>query len=52
MKACCIGNIKKKNLGERSEKDDFRLDGSSPANPVNGRRVANDVTLKSTFCLP
>ena len=29
-----------------------RLDGSLPANPVNDRRVANAVTLKSTFCLP
>ena len=28
------------------------LDGSLPANPVNHRRVANAVTLKSTFCLP
>ena len=29
-----------------------KLDGSLPANPVNDRRVANAVTLKSTFCLP
>ena len=29
-----------------------QLDGSLPANPVNDRRVANAVTLKSTFCLP
>ena len=28
------------------------LDGSLPANPVNDQRVANAVTLKSTFCLP
>ena len=28
------------------------LDGSLPANPVNDRRVANAVTLKSTFRLP
>ena len=28
------------------------LDGSLPANPVNDRRVAYAVTLKSTFCLP
>ena len=28
------------------------LDGSLPANPVNDRRTANAVTLKSTFCLP
>ena len=28
------------------------LDGSLPANPVNDRRIANAVTLKSTFCLP
>ena len=28
------------------------LDGSLPANPVNDRRKANAVTLKSTFCLP
>ena len=27
------------------------LDGSLPANPVNDRRTANAVTLKSTFCL-
>ena len=26
-----------------------QLDGSLPANPVNDRRVANAVTLKSTF---
>ena len=29
-----------------------KVDGSLPANPVNDRRVANAVTLKSTFCLP
>ena len=29
-----------------------KLDGSLPANPVNERRVANAVTLKSTFRLP
>ena len=29
-----------------------QLDGSLPANPVNDRRIANAVTLKSTFCLP
>ena len=28
-----------------------KLDGSLPANPVNDRRIANAVTLKSTFCL-
>ena len=28
------------------------LGGSLPANPVNDRRIANAVTLKSTFCLP
>ena len=28
------------------------LDGSLPANPLNDRRVANAVTLKSTFRLP
>ena len=28
------------------------LDRSLPANPVNDRRIANAVTLKSTFCLP
>ena len=28
------------------------LDESLRANPVNGRRVANAVTLKSTFRLP
>ena len=28
------------------------VDRSLPANPVNDRRVANAVTLKSTFCLP
>ena len=27
------------------------VDGSLPANPVNDRRKANAVTLKSTFCL-
>ena len=27
----------------------LELDGSLPANPVNDRRVANAVTLKSTF---
>ena len=30
----------------------LKLDGSLPANPVNDRRIANAVTLKSTFCLP
>ena len=30
----------------------IKLDGSLPANPVNDRRMANAVTLKSTFCLP
>ena len=29
-----------------------KLDGSLPANPVNDRRTANAVTLKSTFCPP
>ena len=29
-----------------------QLDGSFPANPVNNRRVANAVMLKSTFRLP
>ena len=29
-----------------------KLDGSFPANPVNDRRIANAVMLKSTFCLP
>ena len=29
-----------------------KLDWSLPANPVNDRRVASAVTLKSTFCLP
>ena len=29
-----------------------KLDGSLPANPVNDRRIANAVTLKSTYCLP
>ena len=28
------------------------LDGSLPANPMNDRRIANAVTLKSIFCLP
>ena len=30
----------------------IQLDGSLPVNPVNDRRIANAVTLKSTFCLP
>ena len=30
----------------------MKVDGSLPANPVNDRRVANAVTLKSTFRLP
>ena len=29
-----------------------KLDGSLPENPVNDRREANAVTLKSTFSLP
>ena len=29
-----------------------KLDGNLPANPVKDRRVANAVTLKSTFRLP
>ena len=29
-----------------------KLDGSLPANPMNDRRIANAVTLKSIFCLP
>ena len=29
-----------------------KLDGGLPANPVNDRRIANAVTIKSTFCLP
>ena len=36
----------------RVNKKKCKLDGSLPANPVNDRRVANAVTLKSTFCLP
>ena len=34
-----------------SAKPTCKLDGSLPANPVNDRRIANAVTLKSTFCL-
>ena len=30
----------------------LKLHGSFPANPANDQRVANAVTLKSTFCLP
>ena len=30
----------------------YQPDGSLPANPVNDRRVANAVTLKTTFRLP
>ena len=29
-----------------------KLDGSLPAHPVNDRRIANAVMLKSTFSLP
>ena len=29
----------------------LKLDGSLPANPMNDRRIANAVTIKSTFCL-
>ena len=36
----------------RKKKKEKKLDGSLPANTVNDRRVANAVTLKSTFCLP
>ena len=46
-------------VGKRKSKVHFKqsntkqkLDGSLPANPVNDRRIANAVTLKSTFCLP
>ena len=35
-----------------SDETSIALDGSLPANPVNNRRIANAVTLKSTFCLP
>ena len=38
------GNIKQINS--------LKLDGSLPTNPVNDRRIANAVTLKSTFRLP
>ena len=37
-------NIATKNLQQ--------LDASLPANPLNDWRIANAVTLKSTFCLP
>ena len=37
---------------ERIMKAITLLDGSLPANPVNDRRIADAVTLKSTFCLP
>ena len=37
---------------QRAAKTKKKLDGSLPANPVNDRRIANGVTLKSTFCLP
>ena len=30
----------------------LKLDGSLQANPMNDLRIANAVTLKSTFCLP
>ena len=37
---------------KKKKKRQLQLDGSLPANPVNDRRTANAVTLKSTFCLP
>ena len=37
---------------KKQQKKKATLDGSLPANPVNDRRIANAVTLKSTFCLP
>ena len=50
------GVVQKKFRGKklRLQLNNFtqELDGSLPANPVNDRRVANAVTLKSTFCLP
>ena len=35
-----------------TDKMKVKLDVSLPANPVNDRRIANVVTLKSSFCLP
>ena len=43
---------KKEKTGKKKGKKRKKLDGSLPANPVNDRRAANAVTLKSTFCLP
>ena len=42
----------RKKKRKKIKKKEKKLDGSLPANPVNDRRIANAVTLKSTFCLP
>ena len=42
----------RKKKKEKQSKKKKKLNESLPANPVNDRRVANAVTLKSTFCLP
>ena len=42
---------KRKKKEKKRKKKGKKLDGSLPANPVNDRRIANAVTLKSTFCL-
>ena len=37
---------------QKQHKYNQEQDGSLPANPVNDRRIANAVMLKSIFCLP
>ena len=49
---CCgLGEEERTKIRKKKRKKK-KLDGSLPANPVNDQRIANAVTLKSTFCLP
>ena len=47
-----VARLKWLRLQQGQDDSKLELDGSLPANPVNDRRIANAVTLKSTFCLP
>ena len=47
-----LGEEERTKIRKKKKEKKRKLDGSLPANPVNDRRTANAVTLKSTFCLP
>ena len=49
---CGLGEEERTKIRKKKKEKKKKLDGSLPANPVSDRRIANAVTLKSTFYLP